>query len=135
MGDRRLPTGWPTLGPPASATLNADAATQARIEDLAAEMRANSERWFQTLHADDAPIRLDVFYALGMAGEVGEVANLIKKLYRDGIEETIENNPGDSLGAELADVFTYLLLLADEVGIDLVAEYRKKAAFNEARWG
>lgn len=99
------------------------------LKDLAATMRANSERWFPATH--DAPVMpLPVFYALGLSGEVGEVANDVKKLYRDNDLDRI----GD-LGAELADVFTYLLLLADEVGVDLIAEYEAKARFNEARWG
>lgn len=49
---------------------------------LAARMRADSERWFPATH-DDPPMPLPVFYALGLSGEVGEVANDIKKMYRD----------------------------------------------------
>lgn len=95
---------------------------------LARDMRTNSERWFPALH--DGTRDLRVFYALGLSGEVGEVANEVKKMIR-------ESGGGNqaNLGAELADCFTYLLLLADEVGVDLVAEYAKKVVVNEARWG
>lgn len=94
-------------------------------------MRANSERWFPRWHAPDAAVPLRVAWALGLAGEVGEVANVVKKQIRDGENVGLASN----LGAELADVFVYLLLLADEDGYDLVAEYRDKVDFNEARWG
>lgn len=101
------------------------------IVELAREMRANSERWFPRWHSPDLGMPLTVAYALGLAGEVGEVANLVKKQMRDG--QVAEGT--EPLGAELADCLTYLLLLADEEGIDIVAEYRRKAAVNEARWG
>ena len=41
----------------------------------------------------------------------------------------------DGLAIELADVLTYLLLLADELGLDIEAAYHAKAKINEARWG
>jgi NTP pyrophosphatase (non-canonical NTP hydrolase) len=80
---------------------------------------------------DRQTMPLDVFYALGMAGEVGEVANVVKKIQRDGGGDALY----DQLGAELADVLTYLLLLADECGVDLIAEYEAKVIVNEQRWG
>lgn len=94
---------------------------------LAAEMRQNSERWFPQMH--DGTFDLRTFYALGLVGEAGEVANVVKKGLRSGALDLLD------LGAELADVFTYLLLLADECGIDLVDEYHAKVEVNEARWG
>jgi NTP pyrophosphatase (non-canonical NTP hydrolase) len=100
------------------------------LERLAAEMRANSERWFPRWHSPFLGMPLRVAYALGLVGEAGEVANVVKKVQRDG-----DAYDGEGLGPELADVLTYLLLLADEAGVDLVAEYRAKAAVNEARWG
>jgi len=99
------------------------------LQELAAEMRANSEHWFPSTHKGDLP--LPVFYALGLSGEVGEVANVVKKMVRDGDSEAKRAD----LASELADCFTYLLLLADEVGVDLVAEYREKELVNMARWG
>lgn len=95
--------------------------------DLAAEMRANSERWFPAIH--DGQFPLGAFYALGLAGEAGEVANEMKKIWRG-----VDGNRGN-VGAELSDTFTYLLLLADECGVDLIAEYRDKVAVNNNRWG
>jgi NTP pyrophosphatase (non-canonical NTP hydrolase) len=101
------------------------------LASLAAQMRANSERWFPATHdPDKRDMPLDVFYALGLSGEVGEVANDIKKMHRD--EDWADS--AASVPAELADVFVYLMLLADELGVDLVAEYQRKVAVNEQRW-
>jgi len=101
-----------------------------KLQLLAGEMRANSERWFPQLH--DGTKDLSVFYALGLAGEVGEVANVVKKMQRDtGFDVALYAG----LAAELADVFVYLLLLADECGVDLLLEYRHKVTVNEQRWG
>lgn len=104
--------------------------TNPDLTQLTATMRANSERWFPGLHHDGL-LPLAVFYALGLGGEAGEVLDEIKKAFRTNGDLTERDN----LAAELADVLTYLLLLADEVGIDLVAAYEIKAAYNEARWG
>jgi NTP pyrophosphatase (non-canonical NTP hydrolase) len=100
------------------------------LTQLAATMRANSERWFPGLHHDPL-LPLAVFYALGLGGEAGEVLDEIKKAFRTNGDLTQRDN----LAAELADVLTYPLLLADELDIDLVAAYETKAAYNEARWG
>jgi NTP pyrophosphatase (non-canonical NTP hydrolase) len=58
-----------------------------------------------------------------MAGECGEACNLIKKLRR-GQDITVE-----SIGKELADVVTYVDLLAARLGIDLEVAIINK--FNE----
>jgi NTP pyrophosphatase (non-canonical NTP hydrolase) len=107
------------------------------LDRLACEMRENSERWFPQWHDGSSGMPLKVAYALGLAGEVGEVANVVKKLQRDACALNQDDYAAlyDNLGAELADVFTYLLLLADEAGVDLVAEYRAKVRVNESRWG
>ena len=47
----------------------------------------------------------DVFLALGLAGEVGEVCNLIKKQERDGTDHS------DRIKEELGDCLWYLSML------------------------
>lgn len=60
-----------------------------------------------------------------LAGEVGEAANIIKKLnrYRDGIPGNLLNETKEELvgklGVELADIACYLDLLAQAAGFDL----------------
>lgn len=65
-----------------------------------------------------------------IAGEVGEAANIVKKLnrYRDGIrgnKETI-TELREKLRRELADVFIYLDLFAQSEGWDLYTEAQRK---------
>ena len=100
------------------------------LAKIAAEARCNSERWFPGVHDQDrALVPLLVHYAVGLGGEAGEVLNIVKKgLRRRAL-------PPEGLESELADCFIYLLLLADEVGVDLYRAYRDKAAVCEKRWG
>ena len=70
-------------------------------------------------------------WATATAGELGEACNLITKLHRaqDGIignRGRTEADLKEQLREELADTLTYLFLLADEAGIDLETEVRKK---------
>lgn len=71
------------------------------------------------------PQNAKVFYpCLGLAGEVGEVCEKIKKHVRDGRELDKEE-----LKKELGDVLWYLSALSSDLGIDLedvaVTNYNK----------
>lgn len=52
---------------------------------------------------------------VGLAGEVGELANLVKKINRDGHDSVSKTD----IGLEMADVLFYLLLLSNHLEIDL----------------
>lgn len=54
-----------------------------------------------------------MYLALGLAGEAGEVANKVKKLYRDGDRDR------EKLVSELGDVLWYLTRLCDEIGMTI----------------
>lgn len=61
---------------------------------------------------------------LGLAGEAGEVANIVKKIQRDfGGEITVETRA--KLKDELGDVLWYISACADELGLTLeeIAEF------------
>lgn len=58
------------------------------------------------------------FLSLALAGEVGELCNVIKKYWRDGKLTNYEE--------ELADVYIYLGLLAENLGVDLDYQARRK---------
>jgi NTP pyrophosphatase (non-canonical NTP hydrolase) len=61
------------------------------------------------------PPNVKVFYpALGLAGEVGEVANKIKKHYRD-----LTPLDREELAKELGDVLWYVSALASDLGVSL----------------
>lgn len=62
------------------------------------------------------PERMKVMYpALGLAGEAGEVADKVKKIYRDdtGTETYAE------IAKEIGDVLWYCSVLADDLGYTL----------------
>jgi dCTP diphosphatase len=72
---------------------------------------------------------------LALVGEVGELASEFQWLSDDMIAAKLEDgNFVGSIGAELADVLSYLLRLSDVLGIDLADELRKKIAVNEVRY-
>lgn len=56
--------------------------------------------------------------ALGLAGETGEVSELVKKLYRDD-EGRLTPERKALLAKELGDVLWYVAALADECGLKL----------------
>jgi NTP pyrophosphatase (non-canonical NTP hydrolase) len=54
-----------------------------------------------------------VVYALGLAGETGEVSEILKKFFRD------DKLDEQALAKELGDVLAYLTLVADYFGFSL----------------
>ena len=61
---------------------------------------------------------------LGLAGEAGEVANIVKKIQRD-FGGVINDDTRAKLKDELGDVLWYISACADELGLTLdeIAEY------------
>ena len=57
----------------------------------------------------------DQYLVAGLAGEVGELASLFAKYWRDDYLQV----PRDDLRAELGDVLWFVAMLADEIGCDL----------------
>jgi NTP pyrophosphatase (non-canonical NTP hydrolase) len=61
---------------------------------------------------------------LGLAGEAGEVANIVKKIQRDS-DGVITDETRAKLKDELGDVLWYISACADELGLTLgeIAEF------------
>lgn len=100
------------------------------LNELSAQAIANSRRWFPKLHTstwDQVQ-----HFMLGLCGEVGEAANLVKKVNR-GDKHLSAILPDLSL--ELADIITYTLDLAACLNIDLDQAITEKVAICEERWG
>jgi dCTP diphosphatase len=99
----------------------------ADLEDLTARMREFSEArdWgrFHDLKS----------LTLALAGEVGEVAELVQWLPAEHAA-TADDGLRDRLGDELADVLLYLLRLADVAGVNLGSAALGKLARNEERF-
>ena len=71
---------------------------------------------------------------LALVGEAGELAAEFQWISDDTIANALQDaDKREAVGSELADVFIYLLRLADVIGIDLAEELKKKIAINEKR--
>jgi NTP pyrophosphatase (non-canonical NTP hydrolase) len=67
----------------------------------------------KTFSVYDTPNRLPA-YCLGLSGEVGEVMEILKRFFREGVEPNKQE-----LTKELGDVIAYATLLAHHYNIDL----------------
>jgi len=66
-----------------------------------------------------------------LVGEVGESANLVKKVVRGDLTFDAARV---QLGGELADTFIYLIKLCNQTGIDLEQEFLKRLEYNRDRF-
>jgi NTP pyrophosphatase (non-canonical NTP hydrolase) len=97
----------------------------ADLKDLTARMRQVTEvRDWGRFHDVKS-------LTLSLAGEVGEVAELVQWLPAG---QVVDGELGKRLGDELADVLLYLVRLADVAGVDLGAAALQKLARNEKRF-
>jgi NTP pyrophosphatase (non-canonical NTP hydrolase) len=72
---------------------------------------------------------------LALVAEAGELAAEFQWLPESaGVKTPLTNEAEDRISGELADVASYLLLLADTLGVDLVDCVQKKIALNEHRY-
>jgi len=106
---------------------------------LMRQCREDSERWFPKTQDDLA------FMTLAMAGEVGEVANIVKKVVRgsmtlnDAMSSAIMGaQEKDTLQEEIVDVLIYLLSLMSLPqfkDVDWMDIWYKKRKLNLERFG
>jgi len=80
-------------------------------------------KWFP-----DAQTPMDM--ALGLCGEAGEVAEVIKKLRRKSISFP---EAQEMIKGELADVFTYLMALCGMYEVNIYDAYHEKRFDNDGR--
>lgn len=96
---------------------------------MISQCRADSTKWFPEAQ------RLDTM-VLCMAGEVGEVANLVKKVIRGSI--TVEEALAKGLAEEIVDVLIYLcnlMGLKEFREVDWKAIWDDKRDYNKERFG
>lgn len=96
---------------------------------LSLEARKNSERWFGDIENGTDLVHM----TLGMCGEAGELANIIKKIDR-GSANIEDAHTHFKATMELADVFVYMLNIAAHLKIDLLRAYEQKCIENERRF-
>ena len=71
------------------------------------------------------------FLVLSLAGEVGELANCVKKVVRG--DENLASSK-DRISEELTDILIYVLKLAYQMNIDLEESYLQKLETNKSRF-
>lgn len=98
------------------------------IADLSKQCLDDSERWFPDISRSLA------HHTLALAGEVGELANLVKKIDR-GSKDIRDAEVRFDLVMEATDVLIYLLNIAALLGADLEKSYKIKRTENERRYG
>jgi NTP pyrophosphatase (non-canonical NTP hydrolase) len=98
------------------------------IRFLIEQCSTDSVRWFPET-ANDIP-----FLTLAMCGEVGEVANLVKKIAR---KSHTMHEQQEKLAEEIVDVLIYLCNIMGQMPeeIDWAAVWIAKRAYNEKRFG
>lgn len=113
------------------------------VDDLKALQAAfDFSRGFADLpyrHGSGGTSRPDVmdriqFSILGLIGEVGEASGLLKKAIRNSASSSGAEFSVSEFAEELADVFAYLLKIADAGDIDLSRHYLEKMALNAHRF-
>src|SRR3989338_3660544 len=72
-----------------------------------------------------------LFNSVALAGEVGELANVVKKRHRKKLcslktDNIAEEEYKEKIKDEIVDVFVYTLILSNLFEIDLEHEYYKK---------
>jgi dCTP diphosphatase len=73
--------------------------------------------------------------AMALAGEAGEVLEIFQWLTPEQSQTVMrQDDQARHVRAELADVFAYLLQLADVLDVDLVAALHDKIAVNDRRY-
>ena len=95
----------------------------------------DSRAWFPAVH--ESQRSAVIHFGLGIAGEVGELVNLIKKANREATWNVLDG--GDkwrtALAHEAADVAIYLMDICSELGIDLSDAIEAKRSILIERWG
>lgn len=98
--------------------------------------RVRCRRW----HDEDSEPWSLADWSNAMCGEAGELANVVKKLRRHQTGTASELDPEECVlrsqaADEIADVFLYLGLLADAIGVDMPAAIVRKFAAVSERQG
>lgn len=109
---------------------------RSELYKLAQQCVGDSHRWFgdTVFNNEENELREMIHHALSLAGESGEVANIVKKLDRGSLSLGDEATR-THLENEVTDVFVYLLNLAGLLDMDLEKTYKRVRFQNELRFG
>lgn len=94
--------------------------------------------WFASHEGEYSKRDVELLYAtLALGGEVGELQNKVKKLFRLKYYTEGHSPEGgvDAIGEEIADTLFYVSRIADLLGIDADRAFTEKMAENVKRYG
>ena len=94
------------------------------------------KKYWDKNHDPDWKIDFLKDMTIALTGEVGEFANIIKKISRDRktLGEEVSEERLNKLKDELIDCFIYLIILSNIIRMDIEDQYLKKTKFNEKRF-
>jgi len=106
------------------------------VEIQVAFSREKFPQFWEIRDGQDLALRLE-YLTNALAGEVGEAANLVKKVVRSvvyGKGDVRLEDIREELVEEVTDVFIYLLTIAGLLGVDLEKAYLQKLEKNRRRF-
>ncbi len=76
------------------------------------------------------------YLTVALTGEMGEFANIVKKISRDfeNLNDSISEERRQALIEEIVDCFIYIIITANLLEVDLEEEYMKKLEKNKKRF-
>jgi NTP pyrophosphatase (non-canonical NTP hydrolase) len=89
----------------------------------------SKEPWNQLITGDNLQVLEHLLVCL--VGEVGECANLVKKVVRGDLQYAEVRR---DLAGELADTFIYLMKICAQTDIDIEQEFLNKLEYNRERF-
>jgi NTP pyrophosphatase (non-canonical NTP hydrolase) len=97
--------------------------------DFDAAHASREKRWNVPITKDNVELLEHLLVCL--VGEIGECANIAKKVVRGDLKYE-ESRP--ELACELADSFIYLIKICNQANVDLEQEFLKRLEYNRQRF-
>lgn len=92
-----------------------------KVGRLAIDVIELNQRFGMTA-LDERSMKNIAYLSLALAGEAGELANIVKKIWRDGESEKLTKD----LEKEIVDCYIYLVVLVNTLGMDFDAIWNQK---------
>lgn len=106
------------------------------LKEIAKYQEEFDKKYFSSW--DEKVTKLEFLQSMIVAliGEVGEFANIVKKVNRDSkiLGKDLDEKTIEKLREELTDCFIYIVILGNLLEVDLEKEYYKKTKYNEKRF-
>lgn len=107
-----------------------------QIQEIQREFDKEYFKRFWDIKDDKTFIERLQYLVVALSGEIGEYANIVKKISRDfeNLNQNNLNQKKQDLIEEIIDCFIYLLITANLLDIDIEKEFLKKLEKNKKRF-